>query len=200
MMYKQFSQSGFSLVETLVAITILLIVITGPLTIITSTSRSTSFSSEQVIAFFLAQEGNELAQRARDDILLQGPVAAGSDPNPWDTFTSAGGPYSTCFSVNGCGLELNTDLNGTLKAPVSCSSGGCRLYYDSSATDNRQRYTYVSAGNDETPFTRIVTFENIGAGSPYEMRVVSTVRWRTGSLSAEQEVSVETFLFDVYGN
>lgn len=84
MMYVRNTQSGFSLVETLVAITILLIVISGPLAISTSTARSTSFSSEQVEAFFLAQEGAELAQKIRDDLLL---AAFLTDPQDgWDDF------------------------------------------------------------------------------------------------------------------
>lgn len=49
--------------ETLVAITILLIVVVGPMKIIISASNSTSFSGEQVVAFFLAQEGAEIAQK-----------------------------------------------------------------------------------------------------------------------------------------
>lgn len=64
-------QSGFSLVETLVAITILLVVIIGPMTISSSAAKSTSFASEQVTAFFLAQEGAELIEKARNDLLLE---------------------------------------------------------------------------------------------------------------------------------
>ena len=59
MIYLQDKQKGFSLVETLVAISILLIVIVGPMTISMSTAKSSSFASEQVQAFFLAQEGLE---------------------------------------------------------------------------------------------------------------------------------------------
>jgi prepilin-type N-terminal cleavage/methylation domain-containing protein len=56
-MIKIHQQSGFSLVETLVAISLLLIMIVGPMAISAKTAKSTSFASEQVQAFFLAQEG-----------------------------------------------------------------------------------------------------------------------------------------------
>ncbi|MCA9360544.1 prepilin-type N-terminal cleavage/methylation domain-containing protein [Candidatus Kaiserbacteria bacterium] len=90
---------GFSLVETLVAITILLIIIIGPMTISSSTARSTSFASEQVVAYFLAQEGAELAQKARDDFLLENFYVDSSEPYiGWDKFTDdGGGTYKQCF-------------------------------------------------------------------------------------------------------
>lgn len=201
MRYHTPSQSGFSLVETLVAITILLIVIVGPLTIITSTSRSTSFASEQVTAFFLAQEGNEIAQKGRDDLILDGPITSGANSDPWGDFTDTSGVYEPCYRAAGCGLELNTNSAGSVKTPVvDCNVGTCELYYDSSAAPNRQRYTYVTTGNTKTTFERRTYFELLPGPGADEVRVVTTVTWRTGSLRSGQSVSVETVLFDVYGN
>lgn len=193
------TQHGFTLVETLVAITILLIVVTGPLTISMSTARSTTFASEQVVAFFLAQEGAELAQKARDELFLEA-IDVG-DPSPWGDFTdsTAGALFEDCFKVTGCGLELETNPDGDLAPIVDCGAGGvnCRLYADSDTT-KRARYTYDDDGgaNEATPYTRIVRFTDDGD----EVKVESTVTWRTGNLRAEQRVKVETYLFDVYEN
>jgi len=200
------SQSGFSLVETLVAITILLLVIIGPMTIISSSANSTSFASEQVVAFFLAQEGAELAQKARDDIVLNGflPSSEGnSDPSPYATFweelsdETSSGQYEDCFDSNGCGLEISENANGAIANPVLCTGSNCQLYYDSSASNVRSRYTHDSLGNTATGFTRTITFENVNA---QEIRVVSVVQWFNGSVASAQQVEVETYLFDVYGN
>jgi len=188
-MYKQ-SQSGFSLVETLVSITILLIVIVGPMTIMSTASNSASFSSDQVIAFFLAQEGTELAQKARDDLVLE--RFAGGNPNPWDYFRNESGTYGACFT-SGCGLEL--DNFGDLTSITNCSGSSCDLYFDDNA-DVRSRYTHSSVvGNLETPFSRTIRFQNINA---YEVRVVSEVEWFSGQTRNAQSVSVETVLVDVY--
>lgn len=205
MMYTRQSQQGFTLVETLVAITILLLVITGPLTISTSAARSTSFSSEQVVAFFLAQEGAELMQKARDDVLLRKFLPT-SNPsyraNPWGIVMSESpsGPYADCFisNGNGCGLELNTDTNGTLRSPVLCTAGNCILYFDDST--DRAKYTHVSpfSGAPPTSFSRVITLSTI-LGSR-DVKVESTVTWRTGSQREMQEVKVETYLYNVYGN
>lgn len=192
------TQSGFSLVETLVAITILLIIIVGPMTIISSASNSTSFASEQVIAFFLAQEGAELAQKARDDLVLKGFLPSTHPDyisNPWTNFSSQSGTFATCFTTNGCGLEIRDDAVGSIATPITCTGTNCRLYYNSSGA--RSRYTHTSSGNQQTAFTRKVTFTNINSR---EIAVVSTVEWLSGSSRRVQSVEVETFLFNVYGN
>lgn len=198
MKYKN-QQSGFSLVETLVAITILLIVIIGPMSISATAARSTSFASEQVVAFFLAQEGAEIAQKARDDILLKyflDPTDSNYLADPWNEFAVVGNsPYANCFNALGCGLELNSDAAGTIKNPVLCSGTACNLHYD--LDGERSRYTYTSAGNERTLFTRVIKFQEVSSN---EIRVISTVFWRTGAQRAAQQVEVETYLFDVYGN
>lgn len=196
---KRTKQQGFTLVETLVSITILLIVVTGPMTISMSTARSTSFASEQVVAFFLAQEGAEIAQKARDELLLQG--FAGTEPDPWGEFSdsSVGADYETCYKTTGCGLMLNTNADGSVYTPLWDCSGGnkCKLYEDTAA-NKRARYTYDSAGGKpETSYTRVITFTKV---SDWDVKVVSTVTWRTGTLLKRQQVSVETHLFDIYEN
>jgi prepilin-type N-terminal cleavage/methylation domain-containing protein len=60
------SGAGFTLVETLVAISILLVAVTFPMIFINTSSRSVSTAKEQVLATFLAQEGVELVHAVRD--------------------------------------------------------------------------------------------------------------------------------------
>lgn len=193
------SQSGFSLVETLVAITILLVVIVGPMTISSTTAKSTSFASEQVIAFFLAQEGAELAQKARDDLMLLRFLEP-SDPDyvadPWQIFANLSGSYRECYESAKCGLEIQTNTAGSLNTPRDCGGTNCRLYFNDSTGAVRSRYTHT--GNYEaTDFTRKIFFEVINS---HEVKVTSEVIWRTGSLRDEQSVSVVTHLFNVYEN
>jgi prepilin-type N-terminal cleavage/methylation domain-containing protein len=187
-------QSGFSLVETLVAITILLIVIIGPMTISSSAARSTSFASEQVTAFFLAQEGAELVEKARNELLLENFV--NNNPNPWSDFTDQNGAFQQCYTVSGCGLYINTNTSGSLSSPQSCSSlANCSIYLDTSTAVSRSRYTHVASGNTLTSFTRVIFLERMNAN---EVKVTSTVTWRSGSVREDQIVSVETRLFNLY--
>lgn len=204
------SQNGFSLVETLVAITILLLVIAGPMAISSSAAKSTSFSSEQVAAFFLAQEGSELVQKFRDDLMVRHFI----DPadtlyssyvsDPWGDFIGSI-ELADCFNAAGCGLEMNTNEEGSIRYsasspsfPADCSViTNCKLRYDDSAASVRARYTYDPTAPLETPFTRVVTITPDGANS---VRITSKVTWRTGAQRKQQEVKVETYLFNVYGN
>ena len=190
------SQNGFTLVETLVAVTILLLVMIGPMSISATAARSTSFSSEQVTAFFLAQEGAEITQKARDDRVLANFFPA--DPTDgWLEFTdtTVGAAYADCYEADGCGLELNTDATGSLKNPVDCTDVGCGLNFDPNG--DRARYTYNHLVGTITPYTRTIYMEIINAN---EVKVTSEVTWRTGSLRSLQKVEVVTYLFNVYGN
>ena len=191
--------SGFSLVETLVAITILLLVIIGPLTISSTSVRGTAFASEQVTAFFLAQEGAELAQKGRDEFVLEHLKNPGSRANAWADFvnTGNGAPFAHCFnSINGCGMNINTDAAGSLTPPRSCATiANCSLYLDTASGVARSRYIHTNTGTP-TLYTRAIKFTRISAN---EVSVVSTVTWRSGFSREEQRVSVQTSLFNVYG-
>lgn len=200
MMQNKFQQSGFSLVETLVAITILLIVIAGPLAIISSASNSSMFASDQVTAFLLAQEGAELAQKARDDLVIRGFLPTGHASylaDPWATFANTSGTFASCYLTTGCGLIINSDTSGSVTV-TNCSTSNinCQLQYAFNGNE-RSQFVHSSTLTNPSGFTRVITFQNTAAD---EVRVVSKVTWFSGTSRDAREVEVETFLFDVYGN
>jgi len=196
-MIKFTSQTGFSLVETLVAITILLLVIVGPMTIVANATIGSNFSNEQVVASFLAQEGAELAQKIRDDLLLQN-FTDGVDHSGWDAFTD-GGAYASCFTAAGCGLYIDTSATGLVEVE-NCSTGDCQLTLDEGATRQRDRYTHDGSGT-ATIFERVITMteDTPGTSGGREVEVTSTVTWRTGNQIQEQTAEVRTYLYNVYG-
>ena len=200
MMYQN-AQSGFSLVETLVAVTILLIVIIGPMTISSQSAKSTSFASEQVIAFFLAQEGAELIHKHRDDFFNRSystTTASVYTSSPWADF-KASTVYSRCVlsSGRGCGIQIDRTSIGTINA-IRCSGEACPLYFDDTVNSiSRSRYTHTSTANTEnTPYRREITLEPISAD---EIKVTSRVSWNSGNTRDEQSTTVETYLFNTYG-
>ena len=192
--YKK--QSGFSLVETLVAISILLIVIVGPMTISMRTAKSSTFASEQVQAFFLAQEGLELAKKARDELVTRhfyDPTNLNYRPTPWANFTDASGSgqYRFCYASTGCGLSWAVFSSGLLSG-INCNSSptACRLYLNTSGYP----FFVYGAGAAETKFARRIYFTDMGDA----VAVRSVVTWRTGSLVAEQNVTLDTYLYNTY--
>lgn len=192
MMYFHANNRGFSLVETLVAISIVLIVIVGPLTFSSRAAKSSSFASEQVQAFFLAQEGLELAQAARDKLVLGSFLTIPNPSDPWTQFTT-GAQFAPCYSATGCGLAWSTLSPTAIAAPVSCStSTACLL---SEVNSGRSRYTHSGSGT-ASPFTRRIYFS--APGPNREIFVRSEVTWRTGSVLADQRAEVTSYLYNVY--
>ena len=195
MIYYKKQPAGFSLVETLVAVTILLIVIVGPMTLAANATRGTNFSSEQVIASFLAQEGAELAQKNRDDTLLPFFVTPGTSNQGWN----ATGFPGCSETVGGCGMWLQDDLAGTVASAGGCNANpeNCRVYLNDDLS-SRQRYVQASAVGTLIPtiYYRTVSYDN---SVPDEIRIVSEVTWRTGNQNRVSSTSVQTYLYNVYG-
>jgi prepilin-type N-terminal cleavage/methylation domain-containing protein len=196
MIYNPRSQSGFSLVEVLVSITILLLVIVGPMQIIARSISSTNFATEQINAWFLAQEGLELAQKGRDDLVLQNfkfQINPPGEDEPMNKFLA---DYADCFTADGCGLNIGDGI--TFEDPEPCGTiSNCRLYLYNDP--QRSSYRHDFNVNNVTPFTRVIKMEETSAsGKVREILVTSTVTWRTGSLISSQRVEAVTYLFNVY--
>src|SRR4051812_29896076 len=74
-------QKGFTLVEAMVAISILSLAVTGPLVIAQKGIGSAIYARDQVTASYLAQEGVEYVRNVRDTNRIAG--------SPWLTGLSA---------------------------------------------------------------------------------------------------------------
>ncbi len=72
MTFKKPHNKGFTLIETMVAITILLVAVAGPLSVIGGTLSQISHARDQMIAVNLAQEGIEMVRQKRDSNMLRG--------------------------------------------------------------------------------------------------------------------------------
>ena len=70
---KQFlyTKKGFSIVEVLVAVSILGVGLALPMTIAFQAIQTSNIARDQVIAFYLAQEGIELVRYVRDTNILE---------------------------------------------------------------------------------------------------------------------------------
>lgn len=147
---------GFTLIETLVAITILTLSIVAPMSVATQSLSSSYYARDQVTAFHLAQEAIESVRSLRDNNILRNArgeevdILEGIPENPFIIDTRDNSvDESAC--VSGC-PPLETD--GTF-------------------------YGYGGSGWEPTRFTRTVDAEFVDA--PDEMRIDVTVSWQTGS-------------------
>ncbi len=204
---KIIPQSGFSLVEVLVAISILLLAVVGPMAIISRATTSTTFATEQATAFFLAQEGLEIVQYLRDSRVLKHFEyqynQSGAVPTPMSEFETT---YSQCLNGAVCGVHIDT-LYPVDVHRYSCSGNSvtnCRLYIDQESTNSsRPVYRHVDSlptTLTASPYTRTIRIERVPAtGAVREYKVISTVTWRSGNQISDQRVELVTYLTNTYG-
>lgn len=147
-------QSGFSIVEAMVAITVLLISIAGPMTIAQKGLSTARISVDQITAFYLAQEAIEGIRHIRDSNIL-------SERN-WLS------GLSVCLD-GACTIDVTK--NDEISA---CSGEGeCpTLKYDS----RTNLYGYDDRWED-SKFKRNMKIRQVG---PNEISVEVSVSWATG--------------------
>ncbi|HWU24516.1 MAG TPA: prepilin-type N-terminal cleavage/methylation domain-containing protein [Candidatus Paceibacterota bacterium] len=165
------SARGFTLVETLVAIAILMIAIVGPYYSIQQAIIASFAARDQLIASSLAQEGEEYIYFLRDRNYLQTTELNASGVT-WLT------GMDSCFTSYGCAVD---PAQNTL---TSCSSGGC------SPLKLATNGLYTQAGSyPSTRFTRTIKMQTMNA---HEVQVTVTVAWvtehRTYSVTTVEEL------------
>ncbi len=198
-MKKNATQTGYSLVEALVAISILLIAIVAPMTIAVQGIKTSNYALEQNTAFFLAQEGIEAMFALRSNKEVE---ALYGDGDSWDWIAevlNGSGPWSLNSSGDTCsfGISFDGDTTEFNHGSNQCTSGNedrCVLYYDEG--DVPSTYSYNSTGGIESQFTRIITVEYEDS---FVINVTSEVTWNSSVFTGvQQSVTLETSLFDLF--
>lgn len=188
-------EKGFTLVEVLVSISILLVVILGPMTIAQKGMQNAYFASERVTAVFLAQEAMEYFEHERNEAALQkfrqytGGAAA---PDTWAKFRD--NTFAACRTNNGCDVDLYA---GTVH---ECSDASdCNLKkYVGNTTHNRMYGYYTGWGT--SPFTRKIHLDTppgIPLASTEEVAITIEVTW-TGAGAYPRTVVLQGWLHDIY--
>lgn len=151
-------RKGFTLLETLVAVFILMLAISGPLSIAYKGFSAVSVAKEQVVAFFLAQDAIEFIRFARDSNKLA--------TSNWLTGSALN--LTNCISPNKCSFDSTSSAQ-----PAICSSGVCAILKYDSATG---KYQYTTGVN--TIYTRTVSILPVNGGVTSEAIASTTVSWK----------------------
>ncbi len=189
---RHLQTGGYSLIEVLVAVAILMFSIVGPMTIATKSIQSAQYTKQQTTALFLAQEGISMTENIRNAFALR---AFTSTDNPWAWVDTA--TFASCKTATGCNFSLND--TGGVGNVVTCTSAlpdACTLKYNAAnLTGAVQPYHTRSNGNGASIYKRVVTWEVI---TPDEIKVTSTVEWFSNLFGGKQSVTQSTSLFNKY--
>ncbi len=171
MKFSQQSQKtfhkGFTLIETLFAILIFSAALVSLLAIAGKGISATSLTKSEITAYYLAQEGVEVARNARDTV-----------------FASGVGAWDEAFATN---------ANCASGCYVDFSAGFPQLSEVTNATDDELFFAsgiYTNQGGDPTGFRRQVTITPVLAGSTVdEYLVASTVSWNYKGITRTVELT-----------
>lgn len=171
---------GFTLIETLVAITILLIAIVGPMSAIGNSLSQIALARDQMIAINLAQEGIEAVRQERDSKMIDQLLGGSNSPVYWRSGLNQGEYIGTMVSPN-----LITRCGG------SCSVDQKKIFQSNATGRHHQFLGAVPNGYTATQFSRVI---DVGAGNA-EMQVSATVTWT--ARGALQTIEVKEALFAI---
>lgn len=163
---------GFILVEVIVSISILMLVVPAALTVASKSVTLSSYSKDQVIATYLAEEGLEIIRNRRDQNMLR--ISQGGAIQWNDGFWP--GTSNNCKR----GLKCIVDLGWGLADPVIATCVGTCSFILSMDTVSGA-YAHQSGGTwVPTRFSRYVQTSDVSGGSnPNEIRVTSAVTYNT---------------------
>jgi prepilin-type N-terminal cleavage/methylation domain-containing protein len=153
---------GFTIVESLVAISILVLAVTGAFTAAQKGISSATYSKNQVLAFYLAGEGVEQIRNIRD--------GNGLSQRPWLTGISAS-QSDPCYFGNTCTVD-------TVNNVIAVCSGGASGCPNLQQDPVDKFYGYHS-GWTGTIFKRSISLTSINAN---EISILVTINWNQGSI------------------
>jgi Tfp pilus assembly protein PilV len=167
---------GFTLIEVLVAVFILITAVVVPLTISSKGIFYSNVVRDQSVASYLAQEGMEAVRLMRDNIFLVGSANNETPESVWQTFI---GTLTVC-DMSGAGCYFRDIENFNLS---SCDSSCEPLGFNENSG-------YSFGTGEPSPFTRTIKTEVFT--NPDRMKVEVTVSWKTNTL--ERSMTVTNYL------
>lgn len=188
------STAGFTLVETLVAVIILVLAILGPMSIAITGIQNALFANERITATYLAQEAIESFVKLRNENALD--VLYGGGTSSWWWYEEPGNsnPIHHC-KIDSCDYDVvNRDY-------IHCSGPTtCTLDFDEDADDGY--YYLYGSGLSSSLYTREIEVggHDIDSDGDYDAAEITvTVTWSPSLFSgSDRSVILTTWLYDQY--
>jgi prepilin-type N-terminal cleavage/methylation domain-containing protein len=169
---------GFTLVESLVAISIFSLSILAMMIVLGKGIADTGYIKKKMIATYLAQEGIEYIRNFKDDyVLYSSDTSVG-----WNNFTAR---INGCSTANGCYTDDQSVSYSDSTIPMTdlvllaCTDATCSthpIYYNPA----NARYSSAAVGSN-SGYTRKITLNYIDSNNA---RFTSTVYFTQGGLTS----------------
>jgi len=179
---------GFTVLESIVAIGILSLSISGAFSSVVQSLAQASITKDEVTAYYLAQEAIEIVRNQRDHNQLS--IINGALGVTWlDGITSAC-PFSTDIVKNTCTVDA-----------TNLQISNCHGSWDSCTQNLKQdpnTYLYGYTSGNATNFKREIQIERVQNdtfGNPIEISVTVRIVWTRGSLITK-EFKIKEHLFN----
>lgn len=177
--------AGFTIIETLISLTIFSMALTGLITVAAKGSYNINAARDRLTATYLADEGIELMRAMRDTAVLESGSPSALTAG-WLRFVSTA--VADCTTASPCDID-GANFGGYYPYPkfsnftkpctftVSGVSGSyCPLYYD-----NATGFYNDQGIGTRTAYSRSLVID-WSPSDPSEIKVTSTVIWREGSV------------------
>ncbi len=169
------ASAGFTLIESLVAITVLMLSVAGPLYAANRSIVAAGIARDQLTASYLAQEAIEHVRLLRDNAYLAAYklTPATASAAGWQAFKE--GIEGECHDPLVCSVEtaypagFGCSSASVYTCPSECAATCAPLLYSQFFFN-----PYNQESGVQTPFTRTLQVTEV---SPTEELIVSTVTW-----------------------
>ena len=176
--FREQKNKGFTLVETLVAISIFTISLLGLMSVLASGISDTTYAKRKVTADYLGQEAVEYVRNVRDTYVLYNST---DSQTGWNNFKAL---MASCTAGNECGFDNTVfPLTGFL---CSDPAHTCKLYLSNG------NYNSNSSVGADSGFVRKIWSDTTGLGSN-EIKIYSKVFWTQGSGNYSTTFSEDLF-------
>jgi len=183
---KTKSSAGFTIIETFIAITILIISIVGPFTLVMTALSVSKATKGQITAMYLAQEAIEYVRNIRDENILTG--------NNWLTdlngvkMIDTGGVITYIEDPTRNCIDNKCIVNTPVHRDVTICSGDCpSIKFNSDSKIYRHDVVGDPSLTKDSVFTRTVEIEEITDN--IEVIITVIMEWQEGPREASFIIS-----------
>lgn len=185
---KSSQHKGFTLIETLVAIFILVIAVTGPISAAQNSLKAAFLARDQVTAFYLAQDAIEYLINIRDTNALGSPSVPFEDTSVFGLAVS--GNNSKKFNIDSANNTVELCSNNVINNSQTFDEIECpKMEFDNDG------YFVIDGNGTESKYSRGIAIKQSDTNDD-EFEIVVEVVWNTSLFLTDRRIVVKQNIYN----